>query len=341
MNKLERYEGALLGHVNGDSLGAPFEIKNATQIFSELQKIGGLKHIPYQRAIDGVLRKTLSDLSPEQINNLPPGFWTDDTAEMLCLAETIISERGFSEEEFFLNLQHWLKDGKFNPKGFEHIYMGTGPNTTKILSNNIRDLTTLDGCNDKETSNGALMRTLPIALAYHGDQQKTEGLSQRAAYLTHNNRIVAGACVVFNTAVSCVLDGTHKDEIRQEVLNKLGNWIPSEVLNLLDVLERPQDFSESIKPQWDAVTTLKNAFWAFALSSNFAESIEKAVKIGGDTDTYAALTGGISGAYYGVRDIPSSWLDETMDISMFQKKAKNLLTFNRRRIRAVLSKKVE
>ena len=33
-----------------------------------------------------------------------------------------------------------------------------------------------------------------------------------------------------------------------------------------------------------------------------------AVNLGGDTDTIAAITGGMAGVLYGISDIPDSWL---------------------------------
>jgi len=38
-----------------------------------------------------------------------------------------------------------------------------------------------------------------------------------------------------------------------------------------------------------------------------------AISLGGDTDTIAAMTGAISGAFYGVEGIQSSWKNELED----------------------------
>lgn len=35
-----------------------------------------------------------------------------------------------------------------------------------------------------------------------------------------------------------------------------------------------------------------------------------AVNLGGDTDTTAAVTGGLAGIYYGRENIPSEWLEQ-------------------------------
>ena len=39
---------------------------------------------------------------------------------------------------------------------------------------------------------------------------------------------------------------------------------------------------------------------AFFESTGFEDAIRNAISIGGDSDTLAAITGGVAGAYYGV-----------------------------------------
>jgi type I restriction enzyme M protein len=49
-------------------------------------------------------------------------------------------------------------------------------------------------------------------------------------------------------------------------------------------------------------------------SENFEDSIRNAISLGGDSDTLAAITGSIAGAYYGITndmlEQASSYLDE-------------------------------
>jgi ADP-ribosyl-[dinitrogen reductase] hydrolase len=45
-------------------------------------------------------------------------------------------------------------------------------------------------------------------------------------------------------------------------------------------------------------------------SSSYAEAVLKAVNLGGDTDTTAAVTGGLAGIYYGVENIPTAWINQ-------------------------------
>ena len=42
----------------------------------------------------------------------------------------------------------------------------------------------------------------------------------------------------------------------------------------------------------------------------YSEAVLKAVNLGGDTDTTAAVTGGLAGIYYGVENIPKQWMNQ-------------------------------
>ena len=52
---------------------------------------------------------------------------------------------------------------------------------------------------------------------------------------------------------------------------------------------------------------LGSAVWALRTTSSYEEAVRAAVDLGGDTDTVAAVTGGLAGAVYGIEDIPERW----------------------------------
>ncbi|MGN6713341.1 ADP-ribosylglycohydrolase family protein [Anaerocolumna jejuensis] len=43
-------------------------------------------------------------------------------------------------------------------------------------------------------------------------------------------------------------------------------------------------------------------------SDNYKDTVLKAVNLGGDTDTIAAIAGGLAGIYYGFDGIPDKWV---------------------------------
>ena len=54
--------------------------------------------------------------------------------------------------------------------------------------------------------------------------------------------------------------------------------------------------------------TFWSAWSAFAGSESYAETVIKAIRYGSDTDTTAAVAGGLAGTLWGIGDIPAEWL---------------------------------
>ncbi|MEU7040723.1 ADP-ribosylglycohydrolase family protein [Streptomyces varsoviensis] len=54
---------------------------------------------------------------------------------------------------------------------------------------------------------------------------------------------------------------------------------------------------------------LGSAVWALRTTASFEDAVRAAIDLGGDTDTVAAVTGGIAGAYYGLDAIPTRWTE--------------------------------
>jgi len=47
--------------------------------------------------------------------------------------------------------------------------------------------------------------------------------------------------------------------------------------------------------------------WALRVSTSFEDAIRRVIDLGGDTDTVAAVTGGLLGAVFGIAGIPMRW----------------------------------
>ena len=56
------------------------------------------------------------------------------------------------------------------------------------------------------------------------------------------------------------------------------------------------------------LSTLEASVWCFLNTDNYKDAVLKAINLGGDTDTIAALTGGLAGVYYGYDAIPQIWI---------------------------------
>lgn len=56
--------------------------------------------------------------------------------------------------------------------------------------------------------------------------------------------------------------------------------------------------------------TLQAALWCLLTTSGYSECVLKAVNLGEDTDTTAAVVGSLSGVWYGMEQIPEPWLQQ-------------------------------
>lgn len=65
---------------------------------------------------------------------------------------------------------------------------------------------------------------------------------------------------------------------------------------------------EEIKSSGYVVDTLEAAIWCLLNTNNYSNCVLKAVNLGEDTDTVAAVAGGLAGIAYGAEDIPREWL---------------------------------
>ena len=55
------------------------------------------------------------------------------------------------------------------------------------------------------------------------------------------------------------------------------------------------------------IHSMEAALWCLANTASYEECVLKAVNLGDDTDTTAAIAGGLAGIYYGYENIPEKW----------------------------------
>ena len=66
---------------------------------------------------------------------------------------------------------------------------------------------------------------------------------------------------------------------------------------------------DEIKSSGYVVDTLEAVVWCLLSTDNYRDAVLTAVNLGSDTDTVAAITGGLAGLAYGLDAIPKEWLD--------------------------------
>lgn len=64
---------------------------------------------------------------------------------------------------------------------------------------------------------------------------------------------------------------------------------------------------DDIRSSGYVLHSLEAALWCVGSSGSFSEAVLKAVALGDDADTTAAITGQLAGAVYGLSGIPERW----------------------------------
>ncbi len=136
--------------------------------------------------------------------------------------------------------------------------------------------------------NGAAMRVSPVAYVAETIEQCTE-LSDIVTGVSHNHPEGLRGAQAAAVATWAALQEMPKQEIRELIEDRFYD------LNFtIDEIRPKYCFDASCQG------SVPQAIKAFLESDNFESAIRLAVSIGGDSDTIAAIAGGIAGAYYGV-----------------------------------------
>ncbi|SEQ04396.1 ADP-ribosylglycohydrolase family protein [Arthrobacter sp. OV608] len=163
----------------------------------------------------------------------------------------------------------------------------------------------------RSAGNGSLMRTAPLALAYL-DREPSQLMAAAAelSALTHADPDAQEACGLWCVAIRhAVLTGLLDVRVGLRLLpaERASLW-----LERIETAERsrPRDFSrngwvvEAFQGAWSAI---HYAGLSAAGPAHLRASLEEAVRGGRDTDTVAAIAGGLLGAAYGYTAVPFEW----------------------------------
>ncbi len=247
--------------------------------------------------------------------DVPPGTWSDDSSLTFCLAECLCN--GFSLNAIANSFWRWYHEAYWTARG-EVFDVG---NTTFLAIANLKQgIPPLEagGKTENSNGNGSLMRILPMAYC-HKSLTFAELISQvhQVSCITHAHMRSQIACGIYISIAVCLLEGLDPQAAYLQGLENIRQiYSTSEYVSEMSHFARV--FSgeihnlplEEIRSSGYVVDTLEASLWCLLNSSNYAEAVLKAVNLGGDTDTTAAVTGGLAGIYYGVENIPSEWVEQ-------------------------------
>lgn len=303
---------AVMGLVVGDALGVPVQFKRREEIRT--------------RALGPV-----TGMEAGGVYAMPKGTWSDDSSMALATLVSILEKGTLDAEDVMKNFVKWEFKGEFTPFG-EAFDEGNTCSTAIYKFAKHPDVTTCGSTGERANGNGALMRILPVCL-YAYEQQKKQSISDeeaialvhKIASLTHNHLRSNICCGFYYFCVKSILDSalyaTDKTELKsllQEGIDAARTFYGKDISNLTQMaylgrifkLNEFKDVSEeSIKTTGYVIDSLEAAIWCLINTDSYKACMLKAVSLGDDTDTVAAIAGGLAGLYYGYGDIPTEWLE--------------------------------
>lgn len=302
-NQSERAAGVLLATAAGDALGAGYEFGPPLPADQTVVMAGG-----------GTF-------------GWQPGEWTDDTAMAIAIAEVTADgadlRTAVAQDRIAARWVSWATAAKDVGNQTRHVLSTaqraaadagrSNPSASELRA----AATALHQRTGKTAGNGSLMRTAPVALAYLDDPDALAEAAAQVSGLTHADPEAGEACILWCLAIRhAVLHGTfdgvhgaldHLPVARRNV------WAS----RLRDAEERdPSTFGhngwvvEALQAAWSAIIRTPvpdedpgNSYAA----DHLRLALEAAVRGGRDTDTVAAIAGGLLGGRWGASAVPAHW----------------------------------
>ena len=231
------------------------------------------------------------------------GEWTNDTSLALCLATSLLEMDGFDARDQMERYWRWYKEGYLSSNG---RCFDIGSTTSAALHRFRETGNPFAGSEQaRQSGNGSIMRLAPIPLFYYPDDRATLKYSAESSRTTHASPECVDAARLLGNVLHRCLAGASKKEVLGGSSEMILTSIAIKALATGSFLDKSE---REIRGSGYVVDSLEAALWCFWQTQSFEAAILRAVNLGDDADTTAAVCGQVAGAFYGDEAIPPSWL---------------------------------
>ena len=275
----DRVEAGLIGYAAGDAVGLPWERMEAAEIDPS--------RLPSLHATD----------------EWPAGSTSDDTALTLLVAEDLVATGHADAIAFMRRLVA------------APAIRGLGPSTSAAIAGyrQTGELPTAKG-----NTNGAVMRSLPIGWAVPIDsvQDRREWVVELSRATHPGPEAMTAACIGAACA-AWAIEGASAAQLLEIARDEAAATVRAHAADprITDMLAtvaagtwQPSGGAKDMDPY----ETVTRAIWCIVREPTPAGAVLAAVRLGGDTDTVAALVGGLVGCRLQPEDVRRelSWVPE-------------------------------
>jgi len=315
----------IFGVAVGDALGFPVQFldRNSTNRFPIVDMGYILNPKGEKQAVSGCTR----------------GEWSDDTSLTLCLAESLAN--GFDLKDQAERMIAWLQNGYLSAR--DHAF-DIGRQTriallklSQLFSESEDPVLShlIDSPSESANGNGALMRILPLLPYTYGKPLSMQfDLVMMVSALTHPHMRSALCCMFYLRYAERLLWEQDKKEAyvdTQADLIDLMEFYTTEEhdkqelhrLCYNDISKLTSDTKFYNEPNYlhskgYVVHSLEAALWCVLNNDNYADTVLAAVRLGNDTDSIAAIAGGLAALIYGYESIPEAWIEALQKPALFE-----------------------
>lgn len=315
----ERAQGALLGLAVGDALGTTHEFK-------------AIEQAPYPELATG----PATDVVGGGPFAVAPGAITDDTQMAVCLARSLAEHGRLDVEDVAQRYSAWSA-GAFDIGNQTRDAIGRIRTGTSAV---MAGLATWQQSGRRAAGNGSLMRTAPIAVAFHPDPDALVAAALAESAITHADPRCALACAAFDAAIAAAIKAPIEGAAMLAVAHKAvvvaaqrlaEHWralAGSGVVGREDLLAI-ESAEDDLTRDLDAAAAddpglytselhmhrtagfvrvaFRLAFWHCVHTPSWRAALVDVASRGGDADTNGAVVGALLGARDGVSAIPEAW----------------------------------
>lgn len=284
--------GGIYGLLLGDAAGVPYEFNPPASL------------APFADRIDMApppgFRRTYS---------VPVGTWSDDGALALCLLESLAEAGGYDPIDQARRMVAWLDEGHLAVDN--HVF-DVGVATRQALAQ-ARSLLAAGASpagrgltHEMSAGNGTLMRILPLALWHDGADGDLVRMAMEHSALTHAHPLCLACCGIYCLWARNLARGIgHPFESAVEAFRGLVGDDPA-LVAALRVIDEWRGKTPS--GTGFVVDTLFSARYALEAGADFKGVIRRSILLGNDTDTTAAVAGGLAGVACGLEGLPEDWM---------------------------------
>jgi poly(ADP-ribose) glycohydrolase ARH3 len=234
-------------------------------------------------------------------------IYTDDTAMTIWLAESLLTADRFDGADMSMRFAEGYRS---------EPHRGYGANVIDVFSRVLRGFDWSETARSQfggtgSYGNGAAMRVAPVALFAYPDIDTTIRLARQTAEVTHTHPVGVEGAVIQSVAAGHALREDFDSDV---LLAALDDLVETQIFkSKLDTLPKAVEMADDNYARLhlgngvSAGNSVVTALYCFLASDGFEDTVIRAIRMGGDTDTIAAMAGALAGALYGGSTIPEVW----------------------------------